>query len=169
MPPDYLLRSLTFELTFDQSLRVFLVRSSYPKKVTFLSGLIKYMSERRWASISMSAPNINAKVSQTDTGMTVQDEFRARYELLFFLSLVAAIARQTANKQALFDAGILQFLIHILQAEVPGTYMAVIASRDPSDISNIIREHGLGHLLNERAAQSSRILRFISAVFAALF
>jgi len=152
MPPGYLLRSLTFELTLDQSLRVFLIRSSYPKRVAFLSGLIKYVSER------------------SDTEMTVQDEFRTRYELLFFLSLVAKIAsRQPTNKRALFDAGILQFLIHILQAEVPDTYMAVIASHDPSDISNIIREHGLRHLLNERAAQSSRILRFIYAAFAALF
>jgi hypothetical protein len=80
------------------------------------------------------------------------------------------MASSPENRQALLDAGTIDFLVHITQTEVPDSYMAIIAAQEHQarSIPAIIREHGLADLLGGPLAQTSRLMRLISSAFSAL-
>ncbi|KAJ7098581.1 hypothetical protein B0H15DRAFT_821299 [Mycena belliarum] len=154
---EQLVNLLTFQVIYDQSLRVFLLRKSYNAKLDLLSRMIRYMLEHGSAPSAQSAPHPNA--------------LRSRYRLLFFLRLIMAIAWGPSNRAALLDAGVVEFLVRIVQTEVPDSYMAIIgASQTTQDhIPAVIREQGLAHVLGGPLAKTSRLVRLISGAFSALF
>ncbi|KAJ7440610.1 hypothetical protein FB451DRAFT_126070 [Mycena latifolia] len=157
MDAEQLVNSLTFEVLYDQALRVFLLRKSYNLKVGLLSRMIKYMLEHGSA---LAVPSASS---------THLDTLRSRYRLLFFLRLITAIAWGPSNRAALLDAGVIDFLVRIVQT-LPDSYTAIIASHAHQDhIPAIIREQGLAHLLGGPLARTSRLVRLISGAFAALF
>ncbi|KAJ7133168.1 hypothetical protein C8R44DRAFT_772000 [Mycena epipterygia] len=156
VPTEELVNSLAFEVVHDQSLRVFLLRSRYNEKVELLSRVIKYMLHHG-SALSRSSVH--------------PDTLRSRYRLLFFLRLIAAIAWGPSNRAALLDAGVIDFLVRIVQTEVPESYTAIIAAAHDHEahIPAIIREQGLARLLGGPLAKTSRLVGLISTAFAALF
>ncbi|KAF8155203.1 hypothetical protein K438DRAFT_2026476 [Mycena galopus ATCC 62051] len=156
MDIEELVDSLTFGVEYDQAFRVFLSRSCYKKKVALLSSMVLHMLEHG------SMPVVKTKSS---------NGFETRYRLLFFLRLIAAAAWSPSNRAALIDAGVINFLVQIVQTEVPDSYMAIIASHDheDKDIPPIIHEQGLTLLLGGPLAKTSRLVGLIASAFSALF
>ncbi|KAJ6479520.1 hypothetical protein C8R47DRAFT_1322712 [Mycena vitilis] len=157
---EELVNSLAFSVQYDQALRVFLLRTSYKEKVELLSSMIQFMREQSSATLNSSS-----------TSSAHPDTLRPRYRLLFFLRLIAAVAWGPSNRAALLDAGVIDFLVHIVQTEVPESYIAITASHAPEEqnIPAIIREHGLAHLLGGPLAKTSRLVGLITAAFSVLF
>ncbi|KAJ7290062.1 hypothetical protein C8J57DRAFT_336438 [Mycena rebaudengoi] len=157
LEPDDLIYSLTFDVAQDQALRVFLLRSAQESKIGLLSKLMGYMLK-------------HSSARRDGHSLSLPDSFRPRYRLLFFLRLITVMASSPENRQALLDAGTIDFLVHITQTEVPDSYMAIIAAQEHQarSIPAIIREHGLADLLGGPLAQTSRLMRLISSAFSAL-
>jgi hypothetical protein len=66
---------------------------------------------------------------------------------------------------------VIDFLVQIVQTEVPDSHIAIIASHAHEDhnIPAIIREQGLAHLLGGPLARTSRLIGLIFTAFSALF
>ncbi|KAJ7212534.1 hypothetical protein GGX14DRAFT_393433 [Mycena pura] len=104
-----LVNSLAFGVEYDQPLRVFLLRGPYNQKVALLSRVFKYIHE------NSSSPSLPAH----------PDTLRSRYRLLFVLKLISAAAWGPSNRAALLDAGVVGFLVRVVQTEVPGSYSGI--------------------------------------------
>ncbi|KAJ7058721.1 hypothetical protein C8F01DRAFT_1255138 [Mycena amicta] len=115
-----LVNSLAFTVEYDQALRVFLLRSPYNAKVALLSRIIKFMHE-------------TSRSRTTSPTADAEDALRARYRLLFMLKLISATAWGPSNRAALLDAGVIGFLVQVVQTEVPGSYSG-IADAQPLDL-----------------------------------
>ncbi|KAJ7436891.1 hypothetical protein B0H11DRAFT_2108939 [Mycena galericulata] len=162
VPTEDLVNSLAFGVNYDQALRVFLLRNHYNAKVTLLARVIRYMLEH------------GSTTSIPSESSLPLDSLRLRYRLLLFLRLITVIAWGPSNRAALLDAGVIAFLVQIVQTEIPDSYIAIIAShRHKEDldqsIPTIIREQGLAHLLGGPLAKTSRLVGLISSAFGALF
>lgn len=74
------------------------------------------------------------------------------------------------GRRALLGAGVVQYLVRILQTEIPDSYFArITALVDLSDIPRIIWENGVSYLVKDRVGPSTRLQRAIQEAFAALF
>ncbi|KAG5723709.1 hypothetical protein E4T56_gene10003, partial [Termitomyces sp. T112] len=142
IPSKELLKSLVFDITHDQALRVFLARGSYNDKVSLLSRLFL----RLWQSVTAGPISANKMW---------------RYHFLFSLHFIAAIARSSfENKRALLHAGAAKYLVHALRVVKPDTYKSAM---------EMIREHGLSGLLKLGSTSDSSMHQYLSsAIFALL-
>ncbi|KAG6844009.1 hypothetical protein H0H87_010732 [Tephrocybe sp. NHM501043] len=142
IPPDKLLRLLSFNVTYDQALRVFLSRSSHKQKVMLLSKLFWCMS----------------KLVKPGTGLL--DDPLWRYQYSFSLHFITAVARSDPqNKEALIDAGAANYLVDSLRA-MPKAYAAA---------TQIIREYGFSGLLKLGSVPDHTIQQSIVSAITALF
>ncbi|KAF7296847.1 hypothetical protein MIND_00916000 [Mycena indigotica] len=105
-----LFAGLAFGVEYDQALRVYLLTSPYKAKVALLSRIFRYVRE-------YSARK--------------EDGLRSRYSVLFALKLVSAAAWGPSNRAALLDAGVIGFLVRIVETEVPQSYAGIAASQIP--------------------------------------
>ncbi|KAK6969376.1 hypothetical protein R3P38DRAFT_3146139 [Favolaschia claudopus] len=162
---EALIHSLAFSVEFDQSFRVFLVRSQYEEKVALFDNMFQHMVNHSSSPAPFSTPSS-------------EDTLRTRYRLLFFLHLIKAVAWSPSNRAALLDAGVIDFLVHIVRREVPESYFAILGVDQEARYSGayyandhviIEKERGLGLLLNGPLAKTSRLVGLISAAFEALF
>ncbi|KAK7038614.1 hypothetical protein R3P38DRAFT_2906717 [Favolaschia claudopus] len=162
---EVLIHSLAFSVEFDQSFRVFLFRSQYEEKVALFADMIQHMVNQSSSPAPPSTPSS-------------EDILRPRYRLLFFLHLIKAAAWSPSNRAALLDAGVIDFLLHIVHREVPESYFAILGVDQEARYSGayyanddiiIEKERGLGLLLNGPLAKTSRLVGLISAAFEALF
>lgn len=183
VPTEELVNSLAFWVDYDQALRVYLLRNHYDKKVALLSRIIKYLLEHR-SVIFLFSPEVNtdSHVAECKSSSAPSvpsepsvrlDTPRMRYRLLFFLRLITVVGWGPSNRAALLDAGVIDFLVQIVQTEVPDSYIAIIASHEHEDLDQsipaVIREQGLAHLLGGPLAKTSRLVGLISSAFSALF
>ncbi|KAF8076851.1 hypothetical protein FPV67DRAFT_1472873 [Lyophyllum atratum] len=94
IPPAELLKSLTFHVTHDQGLRVFLARSSHRRKVTLLSDLLHCLSDA---------------ITEAETDTAARNDHLWRYQFSFSLHFITSIARiSLLDRQALLDAAIIE-------------------------------------------------------------
>ncbi|KAF9458493.1 hypothetical protein BDZ94DRAFT_1270575, partial [Collybia nuda] len=156
LPAKELLRSLTFGVTYDQALRVYLSRSTHKDSVMLLTRLLQ-----------CTPTSTTPLAREPDT----LDGPSGHYQLIFCLHLITAISRIIPEgRHALANAGVIEYLIQVLQKEIPDSYFAHIATHiDHSEIPRIIRESGLTHLVQDRGAIITQIQPAIEEVFSALF
>ncbi|KAG6836025.1 hypothetical protein H0H93_012170 [Arthromyces matolae] len=142
IPPHELLQILAFHVTYDQSVRVFLIRGTYQKKVTLLSKLLLCLLKSiKLGSISPSNP-------------------MEHYQFSLSLHFIAAVARTSMeNKQALMDAGAANYLVEAVRVVIPDAYKSATKK---------IREEGFSGLLKLSSIPAHPLQRSLSAAITAL-
>ncbi|KAF5387900.1 hypothetical protein D9615_000815 [Tricholomella constricta] len=147
IPPNELLKSLTFQVTHDQAVRVFLARSSHKRKVMLLSGLLLCFTRA---------------ISDAEKDLETRNDALWRYQFSFSLHFITRVARSSpANKKSLLDAGAISYLVNSLRVVMPDAY---------GPATDIIREQGLAAFVKTRDnLPNPRIQQSIFSAISALF